>query len=559
MKRQISKKGDRLLFLALFCFLKRKSLSPFLVCLLILGCRQPVQHRETAAADTTPAYGDAIVVGSIGDARTLVPILASDSASGQICGLVFNGLVKYDKDIKLTGDLAESWEVLEDGLVIVFHLREGVRWQDGHPFTAKDVEFTYQKLIDPDVRTPYSGDFERVKTLEVIDDYTVRVTYREPFSPGLASWGMSIMPRHLLENEDLNNTGFSRHPIGSGPYKFRQWKTAEKIELVSNRDYYEGRPYIDRYIYRIIPDQATMFLELRGRGLDYIGLTPLQYRRQTETQFFQNNFQKFHFPGFGYTYIGFNLSDPKFSDLRVRRAINYAIDKSEIIEGVLLGLGRVSTGPFPPQSWAYNKEVVPVPYDPKKARELLAEAGWQDSDGDGWLDKEEQVFEFTIITNQGNEQRKQAGEIIQRRLADVGIKVKLKIVEWSAFISEFIDKRRFEAVLLGWMLSQDPDYFDIWHSSKTGEGEFNFLGYNNPEVDKLLGQGRRVFAEEERKKIYHKIHKILYEEQPCIFLYVPDSLPIIHNRFHGIEPAPLGIGYNFIKWYVPRREQKYIR
>ena len=506
-----------------------------------------------------PDYGDAIVIGSIGEPRNLVPILASDSASGAICGLVFNGLVKYDKDLNLTGDLAEKWEVSSSGLEIIFYLRRNVLWHDGEVFTAKDVEFTYKSLIDPNVRTPYSGDFEMVKTLEVIDDYTLKVVYKEPFSPGLSSWGMNIMPRHLLEKEDLNKTEFSRNPIGTGPYKFKLWKTGEKVELVSNHDYFEGRPYIDRYIYRIIPDQATLFLELRSEGVDYSSLTPLQFKRQTETKFFKENFQKFKYPSFGYTYLGYNLNDRKFQDIRVRQAINYAVDKEEIIRGILLGLGRIATGPFIPESWAHNKDVKPTEYNPHKAKELLKKAGWIDSDNDGILEKDNQEFSFTIITNQGNNERKMTAEIMQRRLKEVGIDVKIKIIEWSSFVSEFIDKRRFDAVLLGWGLSMDPDMYDIWHSSKTEEGEFNFVGYKNKEVDMLLLEGRRTFDQKERKKIYHKIHEILYKDQPYLFLYVGDSLPIVHSRFKGIEVGAGGIGHNFIKWFSPKTEQKYTR
>ncbi|MFC1624506.1 peptide-binding protein [Candidatus Omnitrophota bacterium] len=510
-------------------------------------------------AFTRPDFGDTIVNGSIGEPRTFIPILASDSASGAICGLVFNGLIKYDKDLNLTGDLAKEWEVSEDGLEITFFLQRGVRWHDGEPFTSKDVEFTYKSLIDPDVRTPYSGDFRMVKRLEVIDDYTLKILYEEPFSPALSSWGMNIMPKHLLEGEDLNNTELARRPIGTGPYKFKAWKTAESVELISNHDYFEGRPYIDRYIYRVIPDQATLFLELRAQGVDSTSLTPIQFERQTESKFFKKNFQKFRYPSFGYTYLGYNLKNPIFQDLGVRQAINYAVDKEEIIRGVLLGLGRVATGPFIPESWAYNKEVKPAEYSPQKARSLLKDAGWEDADGDGILEKGNLEFSFTVITNQGNEQRKMTLEIIQRRLKEVGIEVKIKVIEWSAFVSEFIDKRRFDAVVLGWSLSPDPDMYDIWHSSKTKEGEFNFVGYSNPEVDKLLIEGRRTFDQKKRREIYHRVHEILYEEQPYLFLYVPDSLPILHSRFKGVEAGVAGIGHNFIKWFVPEDEQRYTR
>lgn len=525
----------------------------FLLSLFIPAAVTAVEKTEK------PSYGDAIVVSSIGDARTLVPILASDSASSDLCGMIFNGLVKYDKDLRIVGDLAESWDVQDGGLVIVFHLKKNVRWHDGSPFTARDVEFTYKKLVDPNVRTPYSGDFEKVSRFEVLDEYTVKVTYKEPFAPALSSWGMLVMPEHILKCEDLNKTPFSRQPVGTGPYKFKSWRTGEKIELVSNRDYFEGRPYIDRYIYRIIPDEATIFLELETQGVDMALLTPLQFTRQTDNEFFRTHYNKFKYPSFGYTYLGYNLSDPKFSDVRVRRAINYAVDKKAIVDTVFFGLARVTTGPFIMDSWAYNKDVLPVPFDPERSKKLLAEAGWVDNDGDGWIERNGKPLEFTVLINQGNAERQRAAEMIQGYLAAVGIRMKIRVVEWSAMINEFINKGRFEAVLMGWFLARDPDNFDIWHSSKTRPGEFNFIGYNNAEVDRLLEEGRRTFDERRRASIYHRIHRIIYDDQPYMFLYLPDTLPIVNSRFRNVEVSPAGIGYNFIKWYVPKSEQRYFR
>jgi len=505
-----------------------------------------------------PDYGGAIVVGSIGDASTLIPFVASDSASHDICGLIYNGLLKYDKNLKLTGDLAESWEVSPDNLTITFHLRKGVRWQDGKPFTARDCLFTYQKLIDPRVRTPYASSFLLVKEAKVIDDYTFQVTYKEPFSPGLSSWTMWIVPEHLLKGEDLNTTPYARNPVGTGPYKFLQWKTGDKIILKANPDYFEGRPYISRYIYRIIPDQATMFMELRAGGVDEMGLTPYQFKLQTDSAFFRRNFRKLRYPSFGYTYLGYNLKNPLFKSKKVRQALTMAIDREAIIKGVLLGLGTVSTGPFVPSSWAYNPAVKPFPYNPAKAKEMLKEEGWWDHDGDGIIDKDGVPFSFTIVTNQGNIQRKKCAEIIQDNLGKIGIKVEIRIIEWATFLSEFIDKKKFDAVILGWAgLAGDPDPYDIWHSSRTREGEFNFVSYKNKEVDELLVKARRTFDLEERKKYYHRIHQIIYDDQPYTFLYVPDSLVILHKRFRGVELAPAGIGYNFIKWWVPGKEQKY--
>lgn len=509
------------------------------------------------AEDPDASYGDAIVVSSIADARTLVPILSSDASSSDICGMVFNGLVKYDKDINLIGDLAESWEILDDGTVIVFHIRRGVKWHDGAPFTSKDVEFTYRKLTDPNVRTPYSGDFDRILKLETPDEFTVKVTYKEPFVPGLSSWGMWIMPEHILRDQDLNNTAFSRNPVGTGPYKFKSWRTGEKIELVSNHDYFEGRPYIDRYIYRVIPDDATIFLELQTLGVDLATLSPLQYTRQTENNFFKKHYKKFKYPSFGFTYMAYNLSDPKFSDVRVRQAMNYAVNKQEIVDTIFFGLGRVTTGPYMMDSWAYNSDVRPAPYDLTRAKALLADAGWVDADMDGWLEKGADEFEFTLIVNQGNAERQRTAEMIQRYLKYAGIRMKIRVLEWSALINEFIDKKRFEAVLMGWFLARDPDNYDIWHSSKTRAGEFNFIGYNNPDVDRLLGDGRRTFDQPRREEIYHRIHEIIYEDQPYMFLYSGETLPIVSKRFKNVEASPIGIGYNFIKWYVPKPEQRY--
>lgn len=524
------------------------------VFLLLLNTDVPASQDESVAG---PSYGDAIVISSISDARTFIPILASDSASSDICGMVFNGLTKYDKDVRIVGDLAERWDVLENGLVIVFHLRRNVKWHDGAPFTARDVLFTYNKLIDPAVKTPYSGDFERIKSLEAVDDYTVKATYKEPFAPALSSWGMWIIPEHLLKNEDLDKTAFSRSPTGTGPYRFKSWKTGEKIELVSNHDYFEGRPYIDRYIYRVIPDDATIFLELQTQGVDLSLLSPLEYTRQTDNEFFKAHYNKFRYPSFGYTYMGYNILDPKFQDVRVRRAINYAVNKEEIVNTLFFGLAEVTTGPFMKDSWAYNKDVRAVPYDTTKAKALLAEAGWSDANGDGWVEKDGKIFEFTVLVNQGNGERQRCAEMVQKYLKDIGIRMKIRVVEWNTLINEFINKRRFEAVLMGWFLSRDPDNYDIWHSSKTREGEFNFIGYKNEEVDRLLIEGRRTFDESKRASIYHRIHELIYADQPYLFLYSADTLPIVNKRFRNVEASPIGIGYNFIKWYAPKGEQRY--
>lgn len=530
----------------------------------LTACGRSDTAAEPVVAEGGPAYGDTLVEASIGDISGLIPNITSDSTSHDIGNLIYSNLVRTDKELRLEGELAERWEVSTDEMTITFHLRKGVKWHDGEELTADDVDFTYRYMIDPKTPTAYAESFRQIKHAEVVDRYTYRVTYEKPYAPALLSWGMWILPRHILEapwkaGVDPRTTQQNRHPVGSGAYLFKEWKTGEKVVLEANPNYFEGRPYFNRVVYRIIPDQSTIFLELKARNVDMSGLSPIQYRRQTDYPAFRKNFYKYQYLANGYAYLGFNLLDPRFQDKRVRQAMAYAINKQEIIEGVLLGLGRPAVGPYKPGTWWYRDDIQPFPFDPERAKALLAEAGWKDSDGDGILDRDGRPFSFTVRTNQGNLVRQQTAEIIQRRLRAVGIDVKIHIVEWAAFINTFIKKKDFEGIILGWGLGLDPDQYDIWHSSKTGPDELNHISYKNPKVDALLEAGRRTFDEAKRKVIYGEFQEIMAEEQPVIFLYVPEALPVVSSRVRGIEPAPAGISYNFTKWYVPANLQRYTR
>lgn len=503
-------------------------------------------------------YGDMIIDSLAGEPSILIPMLASDVPSHAVAGLIFNGLVKYDKDLRLIGDLAQSWQVSDDGLEITFYLRRGVKWHDGIEFTARDIMFGYETIIDDRIPTAYKEDFLQVQSAKVLDDYTFRVVYAQPFAPALSSWGnLVVLPEHILRGKDITKSDFGRNPIGTGPFKFTQWIPGQKIVLDANADYFDGAPYISKYVFRVIPDSATMFMELKAGGIDYMGLSPVQFMKQTDAAYFKNNFQKFRYPSTAYTYLGFNLKHPWFKDRRVREAFAYAIDKQEVVRGVLFGLGAEAVGPYVPDTWPYNPNLKKREYNPEKAKQLLDECGWQDTNNDGILDKDGRAFEFTVLTNMGNSSRMKAAAILQWRLSAVGIKMNIRAVEWATFINEFIDKRRFEAVILGWSISLDPDQYDIWHSTKVSEKEFNFIGYKNMEVDLLLERGRGTFDIEERKKIYYRLQEILADDLPYIFLYVPDATPIVHSRFQGIAPAPIGIGYNINEWFVPKNKQKY--
>jgi peptide/nickel transport system substrate-binding protein len=544
--------------------LSRRAFLSLLGVFPLAACDRSETIRESRSDDGEPAYGDTLIEASIGDISGLIPNITSDSASHEIGAFIYASLLRTDKQLQPEGELAERWEISKDELTITFYMRKGVKWHDGEEVTADDVDFTYRYMIDPKTPTAYAEDFRQIRHAEVVDRYTYRVTYGKPYAPALLSWGMWTLPRHILEpawkaGVDLRTTRQNRFPIGSGPYRFGEWKTGEKVVLTANPDYFEGRPFINRVVYRIIPDQSTIFLELKAQNIDRAGLTPIQYRRQTEYPAFQKAFHRYRYLSNSYAYLGLNLRDSRFQDKRVRHAMAHAIDKQEIIDGVLLGLGQPAVGPYKPGTWWYKDDVKTFPFDPERAQALLAEAGWRGKNSDGILEKDGTPFTFTIRTNQGNSVRQQTAEIIQRRLRAVGIDARIHVVEWAAFINTFLRRRDFEAIILGWGLGLDPDQYLIWHSSQTGPEELNHISYRNHKVDELLEAGRRTFDQAKRKAIYGELQDVLAEDQPVIFLYVPDALPVVSSRVQGIEPAPAGINHNFIRWYVPASLQRYTR
>ena len=519
-------------------------------------------EQGSARPGEKPAYGDTFIESLTGNISGLIPNVLSDSASFEIGSMLYSGLITRDKDLNIIGELAESWTFSQDCLDLTFNLRRNVRWHDGRPFTAADVVFTYETMIHPKTPTAYREDFKAVAEVAAPDPYTLRVRYKQPYAKALQSWGLWMLPRHLLESYvregRLREAPQNRsNPVGTGAYRFGEWKPGEKVVLVANPDYFEGRPHLGRVVYRIIPSQATIFLELKAKGVDAAGLTALQFKRQTEYPAFRKAYHKYEYPANAYTYLGFNLKDPRFADRRVRQAIAHAIDKRELIDGVLLGLGREATGPYKPGTWAHNPDVPTYPYDMAKARALLAAAGWTETNADGVLVRNDQPFTFELLTNQGNDERKKVAEIVQASLKELGIQVDIRVIEWASLLKEYIKKRRFEAIILGWGIGLDPDQYEIWHSSKTGPDELNHISYANPEVDALLEQGRTSCRQAERKKFYDRLQTILAEDQPIVFLYFRDALPVVSSRVRGIVPAPSGIRYNFNEWYVPTHLQRY--
>ena len=468
---------------------------------------------------------------------------------------------------------AEKLPATEENPVIVFTLRRGVRFHDGHELDSGDVRFTYETIVDPRNLSPRVPDFEPVKSVETPDRFTVRVTYKRLFQPGFESWGMGILPEHLLNRERLRrealasgkdpetfgvrDSAFNRRPVGTGLFRFVAWKTDQFIALSRFDDYWEGPANFKEYLMRIVPDLLTTELTFYAGSSDAYAAQPHQVARLRDDP----RFHATSLLALGYTYIGYNMRRPIFQDPRIRRALGMAINTDEIIRYVLYGQGERTTGPYPKQTDFYDPSATPLPYDPEGAARLLAEAGWK-KNAAGILEKDGTPLAFTIITNSGNEERQAIMVIAQNAWRRLGVKVEALSLEWAVFIRERVNKADFDAVVLGWSMPLDPDLYKIFHSSQTGPFQLNFVGYTNPRADELMVRIRQEYNEPRQVAMARELHRLIAQDQPYTFLYVRKSLALMDGkivrmvrgpdgtpRYLPFAPNKLGrIGFHFKEW-----------
>ncbi len=561
--------------------------------LLVAGGCGPADD-STATDDVTPAESKVLLTGSIGDASYLNPILTSDTTTGTFTGYIFEALVRVDGQVNVHPALATDWTVSDDELVWTFNLRDDVTWHDGEPFTSRDVKFTYDSILHPTYTGPRQGNFNRLigasaylqelasitakakaeeiteteesemkmeayedwLALEAIstpDDYTVVFRLFEPFAPFLtSSTGLGIVPEHILRDAqglEMRDHDFSRNPIGTGPWMFNDWRSGEYISVVRNPNHWRVVPQIDELVMKIIPDASTLEVALESAELD---VGPIQH--ESYDQFVDvPHLDIIVHDRFVYTYFGMNLTHPLFEDKTVRHALAHAINKQEMVDEIFQGLALPAHSHGAPTRWDYNPDVAIYDYDPDRARELLAEAGWV-AGSDGILEKDGMRFSFTLQTNQGNRARETSAVIIQENLSAVGIEVHLQLVEWSTFVNTVLLAREFEACIVGWSLGVDPDAFSIWH---TDGGAYNFVTYSNPRVDELIELGREVSDQDERSVFYAEMQAILAEDLPYVFLFFPDGIQGLNARlrtdgeFMGSPVHSAEMTWNAYEWWIP--------
>jgi peptide/nickel transport system substrate-binding protein len=468
----------------------------------------------------------------------LNPILATDSSSSEIAGFLFNGLVKFDKDSStIIGDLAKEF-YYEDDTTLVFKLYKNVTWHDGEKFSAKDVLFTYKTLISPKIVSPYSSAFRFVQSVEVVDEYTLKVKYKQPYFKALETWMMGILPEHILKNEEnLMNSKFNTNPIGTGAYKLHQLEHSKNIILVAYENYFKEKAKIDKISFHVIADPMTRFLMLKSAELDVGSIEPMQYERQLNPDFF-DKFNIYEDISHSYTYLGFNLRREKFKNPKVREALSVAIDRQEIVNILFFKHAKVCTGPFLPRTKAFNPDVKAPTQNIQKAKELLKEAGYDDKN----------PFTFEIVTSNSSAIRPYAAQIIQHQLKKAGVIVTLRVMEWQAFLNMVVFPNKFDSVLLGWGLSPTPDPYLFWHSDNDKKGGFNLVGYKNPKIDKMIEESQSIIDREKLSKLWREMFKIIVKDNPYLFLYIPNSITTVNKNIKNVEPSLSGIWHNYIEW-----------
>lgn len=477
------------------------------------------------------------------DPQSLTLIGGTDRYSQVVGRLVSDGLVAYDPDLVVRPRLARSWETSEDGKEVTFRLRDGVRWQDGAPLTARDVVFTVERIRDPrSLARSWAPAFEDLERVEAPDDLTVRATYREPFADVLDAWRFPVLPRHLVgADADLSTDPFAKHPIGCGPFRFVRFIPGREIVLEANPDYWDGRPGVDGLVLRVIGNDRTAFEALLRGDVDILGVPPDLYREALGSTR-AANLGTFSYYRLMVWYASWNLdgSNPFFVDPRVRRAMVLALDRERFVSRVLGGLARPAVGTYLPELPWSDPAAVPIPFDPAEAGRLLEAAGWIDRDADGVRDRDGRPFAFTLIYPAGMlEVTDRMAAWMQQSWASVGVRASLERVEAKAFYQRRRE-HRFEAQMASWSFTPVADQFEIYHSSAR-DGGLNYGGFADPEVDRLIEAGRRTLDPAARLRIYRDLQRRLRELEPvsCLFQFAQSYLYDL--RLRGVTRSAVGL------------------
>jgi peptide/nickel transport system substrate-binding protein len=505
-----------------------------------------------------PDVGGTYVEGLAGHPSYINPILSQyNQVDSDLVSLIFSGLTDINERGEIVADLARDWDVSDDGLVYTFYLRRDVLWHDGEPFTADDVLFTIEAIQNEEYQG--SGDLAKLwqtVTAEKINDYTVSFTLQAPLAIFLDYTTIGILPRHLLTDVpagELPRDQFNVRPVGTGMFRMEE-VSGEHVILEANLDYYGEKPLLSRIEFKFYPDYQSIFTAYQqGEVMGVSQVLPEdlpQVRREENLRLYSTRLS-------GYTLVFLNLDWPNFEEKEVRQALLWAIDRQRIIDQVLDGQGVVADSPIMPSSWAHNHNVFQYSYDPSRARELLTDAGWVDSDNDGVREKGDSRLEFILVTNKDPERRLMIEEIA-RQLWEVGVEVTTEVKDISPLVSENLRPRAFHALLYSFgNLPGDPDPYLMWHSEQIGGDGQNYAGLKNADIDQLLEQARQSNDRGERAELYREFQDLFAEEVPSLLIYYPIYNYAVDEMVKGVQLSPMTDPSDrfrtIAQWYIKTR------
>lgn len=489
------------------------------------------QAPAATAAPGAPAAssGDTLRIGLDVDAGTGDPRLMRDTSALRLRELVFDGLVQLQPDYTPKPALAESWEN-PDPNTWIFHLRKDVKFQDGTPLTAEDVKFTYDTILDEKLASPSRAFYTPIKNIEVVDDNTVKFTLDQPYSPFLSYLTMSIVPKALVEKDPA---AFANNPVGTGPYKLTEWKRGDTLTFQANPDYWGGAPKIKNVLFKIVPDNSARTVALEAGDLDLIQ-SPLSPQDVTRLQA-EGKFDVERIPAAGYTYVNLNCADPILSDVKVRQALSYLLNREDITNTIYKGIGQVAKGPIPPGMWAYTDDLPSYEYNPEKAGQLLDEAGWK-LGADGKRSKDGQPMKLTVRTHSEDPDRRQVIEVIQAELQNMGIEADTNAVDFPTYFAD-VQAGKYQMGVIGWLNLANPD--QAMYRQFTIDGAGNYGKCNNQEASDLIKEARATLDQAKAKELYAKAAKIVVENAFYLFIQYQEYITMHRKDLKGLVMNPV--------------------
>ncbi len=518
------------------------------------------------SAENPPAKkaeaGGQLIYGSLQEPNILNPLLSDLMATAEVGSLIFSGLVITNDKGEWTADLAseiptrQNGGVSPDGLTVTYKLRSGVNWHDGRPFTSADVKFTWETIVSPRTNVVSRDGYDKIAGIDTPDANTVVIRFREYYAPYLTLFGV-ILPKHVLEGApDASKATFNRAPVGTGPFKFKEWRMAEAIVLEANPGYFRGKPTLDAIIYKIIPDTNIMLSQLKADDVDIVSsVNPALFDKVKAI----NGVRAVVTPNMIWEHLDFNLDNPLFLDVRIRQAVALGLDRQAIVAGALKSMASPAAGDQSPLSWAFNPVTKVPPRSVAAARDLLAQAGWQPGP-DGIFTQNGRRLSFSLTTTAGNKTREIVAQTIAQQLKEVGIEVNVRLVDVPSFFTDVLKTRRFETAMYAWVAGVDPDNISLWNSKNipaagNGYQGQNYPGWRNPEIDSLTVQGGRLVDLEARRQVYLRIQELITTEVPVIPLYFRSNLDAIRDTVVNYKPNPTPSGnlWNAWEWGLTKK------